>query len=156
MIVYDVLSFRMVFKVFVLISRPASENHSKTMPMRCKQTSWLTSKTLNFGTVCERHGLNSTNSARTSPASIMIFATDCVVTPTALYASGAWTLTKDREMTLLRTQRRMTRLILGAGRRRHKKSQQLKEAPEVWHKSGEAPLDQITASPATETNQDSG
>ena len=43
---------------------------------------------------------------------------DAVVSPTILYASGTWTLTKDHERALQRTQRIMLRMILGAGRRR--------------------------------------
>ena len=39
------------------------------------------------------------------------------VTPTALYGSTGWTLTKDMEQDLCRTQRRMLRLILGSRRK---------------------------------------
>jgi hypothetical protein len=42
---------------------------------------------------------------------------DTVVSPTVLYAAGTWALTKRHEHTLQRTQRRMLRMILGAGRR---------------------------------------
>ena len=42
---------------------------------------------------------------------------DSVVTPTVLYGSSAWTLTKDMHMTLRRAQRRMLRLIIGTPRR---------------------------------------
>ena len=41
---------------------------------------------------------------------------DATVTPTALYGSTGWTLTKDMENDLCRTQRRMLRLILGSSR----------------------------------------
>ena len=41
-----------------------------------------------------------------------------MVSPTILYASGTWTLTKDHERAFQRTQRIMLRMILGAGRRR--------------------------------------
>jgi len=44
---------------------------------------------------------------------------DVVVSPTVLYAAGTWTLTKQHEHILQRTQRRMLRMVLGAGRRRH-------------------------------------
>jgi len=43
---------------------------------------------------------------------------DAVVNPTALYASSTWTMTRCMEQELCRTQRRMLRMILGAGRRR--------------------------------------
>ena len=40
------------------------------------------------------------------------------VTATALYGAATWTLTREMELKLLRTQRRMLRMILGQGRRR--------------------------------------
>ena len=43
---------------------------------------------------------------------------DSVVSPTVLYGSETWTLTKDMERALKTTQRRMLRAILGQGRRR--------------------------------------
>ena len=43
---------------------------------------------------------------------------DAVVSPTVLYAAGSWTLTKQQEHALNCTQRRMLRMILGAGRQR--------------------------------------
>ena len=43
---------------------------------------------------------------------------EAVITPTVLYGAGAWTLNKQAESILLRTQRRMLRMILGAGRRK--------------------------------------
>ena len=43
---------------------------------------------------------------------------DSVVTPAVLYGSTSWTLTKVSEHLLIRTQRRMLRMILGSGRRR--------------------------------------
>ena len=43
---------------------------------------------------------------------------DGIVTPTALYGSAIWALTKNQDLKLLRTQRRMLRIILGHGRRR--------------------------------------
>jgi len=43
---------------------------------------------------------------------------DSVVSPTVLYASCTWTLTRRLENLVTRTQRRMLRMILGAGRRR--------------------------------------
>jgi hypothetical protein len=42
---------------------------------------------------------------------------DSVVTPTALYCSGCWAMTIERERKLRTTQRRMMRMILGSGRR---------------------------------------
>ena len=42
---------------------------------------------------------------------------ESVVSPTALYGSECWTLTKQMEQLLQRTQRRMLRSILGQGRR---------------------------------------
>jgi len=43
---------------------------------------------------------------------------DSVVTPTMLYGSSSWVLTKTTEQLLTRTQRRMLRMVLGSGRRR--------------------------------------
>ena len=43
---------------------------------------------------------------------------DSVVTPTFLYGSSSWVLTRTMERKARRTQRRMLRMILGAGRRR--------------------------------------
>lgn len=40
-----------------------------------------------------------------------------VVTPSALYGCGAWTMTKERELLLKTTQRKMLRKVLGAKRR---------------------------------------
>ena len=40
-----------------------------------------------------------------------------VVSPTALYAAASWTLTSSLERDLLTTQRKMMRIMLGAGRR---------------------------------------
>ena len=48
---------------------------------------------------------------------------DAVVSPTVLYAAGAWNLTKDQERLLQKTQRKMLRMILGHGRRRQPVSQ---------------------------------
>ena len=42
---------------------------------------------------------------------------DAVVSPTVLYASGARALTKEQERSIQGTQRKMLRMILGAGRR---------------------------------------
>ena len=42
---------------------------------------------------------------------------DGAVTPTIMYGSASWTLTKDLEQSLQRTQRRMLRLIIGTPRR---------------------------------------
>ena len=42
---------------------------------------------------------------------------DATVTPAFLYGSAAWTLTKQLEVTIRRTQRKMLRMILGSGRR---------------------------------------
>ena len=52
------------------------------------------------------------------PLSSRIRLFESVVTPTTLYGCPAWTLTKELEFTLQRTQRKMLRMILGAGRRR--------------------------------------
>ena len=57
-----------------------------------------------------------TNKHYALPQRLRLF--DAVVTPTALYASSTWTMTKCMEQELCRTQRRMLRMILGAGRRR--------------------------------------
>ena len=62
-----------------------------------------------------RHELTS----KTYPLKSRLRLFDGTVTPTILYGSAAWTLTKDMEMTLKRTQRRMLRLVLGTPRRRH-------------------------------------
>ena len=43
---------------------------------------------------------------------------DSVVSPIFLYGSSCWTLRKDQETLINRTQRKMLRIILGAGRRR--------------------------------------
>ena len=43
---------------------------------------------------------------------------DAVVSPTVLYGSETWTLTKEMERSLKTTQRRMLRAILGQGRRK--------------------------------------
>ena len=43
---------------------------------------------------------------------------DSVVTPTMLYGSSSWVLTKETEHILTRTQRRMLRMVLGSSRRR--------------------------------------
>ena len=49
---------------------------------------------------------------------------DGTVTPTMLYGSAVWTLTKKTETRIQSTQRKMLRMILGSGRRRSKKTQQ--------------------------------
>jgi hypothetical protein len=43
---------------------------------------------------------------------------DSTVSPTFLYGCAAWTLTKQMELKIKRTQRRMLRLVIGHGRRR--------------------------------------
>ena len=43
---------------------------------------------------------------------------ESIITPTVLYGSECWTMTKVMERALQRTQRRMLRMILGHGRRR--------------------------------------
>jgi hypothetical protein len=42
---------------------------------------------------------------------------EATVTPTVLYGSASWTLTRDLENKVKKSQRRMLRIILGAGRR---------------------------------------
>ena len=56
----------------------------------------------------------------------------CVVMPTALYGSAAWTLRKPEELVLLRTQRRMLRMMLGSKRRLIQRTDDGQEQLESW------------------------
>ena len=49
---------------------------------------------------------------------------DGVVTPTMLYGSSAWTLTRELEQQIQSTQRKMLRMILGTGRRAQRQQPQ--------------------------------
>jgi len=57
------------------------------------------------------------------PLSSRLRLFDGTVTPTVMYGSAAWTLTKDMSMKLRRTQRRMLRLVVGTTRRRERPKQ---------------------------------
>ena len=60
-----------------------------------------------------RHEL--TSNAYPLKARLKLF--DGTITPTVLYGCASWTLTKDLQTTLKRTQRRMLRIVLGTPRR---------------------------------------
>ena len=57
-----------------------------------------------------------------------------VVSPTVLYGSETWTLTKEMSKLLRTTQRRMLRMILGQGRRRKERRDEPPE-DESWEET---------------------
>ena len=71
------------------------------------------------------------------------------ITPTVLYACTSWTLTNDLATTLLRTQRRMLRLMIGTPRRRTQPPQQDDNLNHVSKSSSSASNDDIESNPST-------
>ena len=56
--------------------------------------------------------------SKTYPSKTRLRLFDATIRPTMLYGSASWTLTKQLESTLQRTQRRMLRIVIGTPRRR--------------------------------------
>jgi len=63
---------------------------------------------------------------------------DAIVSPTVLYAAGTWTLTKQQEHSLNCTQRKMLRMIFGAGRMRQPSHPQPMQEPDNTSSDSEA------------------
>ena len=74
---------------------------------------------------------------------------DALVSPTVLYAAGTWTLTKQQEHKLIVTQRRMLRMILGAGRRQQQPANEQSE--DTCGVSSDDVASNVEASPPTES-----